>query len=599
MLESILDRLDQAEYLIVDTEFIEKDGEPPVPICIVAKELHSQEVMKVWLEGGKISSPFIFTDNHIFVAFAADAELRVFNAMDWKLPHTILDLLAEFRRQFNGVETLSNGMPLGKGRGLLDACAIYGVPSISIVIKDSMRKRIIAGPPFTEEEKEDILNYCLSDVLETEDLLKKMLPGIDMPRALLRGEYMKVVTAMEDNGIPIDTALLNRFQIHWDELKIRLIDVLDKDTHFYEGTHFKMNRFIEYLIKNNMAWPLTEKGQPILDSNTLRDMVVVYPQLESFQVLRSMLSANRKISLKVGTDGRNRVALMPFASKTSRNQPSSTAFIFGITSAFRHLIKPQEGKGIAYIDYEQQEFMIAAALSGDQNMIDAYKSGDPYMKFAILAGAAPEGATKATHRAVRDLYKQCILAIQYGMMEDSLGIRIGKPAIFAKELIQQHKRVFWKYHEWQQHKVKERTFANPKGTISTSLGWTYRPEHRNKKAVRSVCNFPMQATGAEMIRLACICLDEAGIKLLAPVHDAIMIEFDLDKEEEMIKKAQEIMEKVSEVLLGEGNRVRTEAYIVRYPGSFVGDKGLEVREQIMKTLEEIESNFKETHESQE
>jgi hypothetical protein len=48
-------------------------------------------------------------------------------------------------------------------------------------------------------------------------------------------------------------------------------------------------------------------------------------------------------------------------------------------------------------------------------MMDAYRSGDPYLAFAKQAGAAPPDATKVTHKAVREQFKQCVLAVQYGM----------------------------------------------------------------------------------------------------------------------------------------------------------------------------------------
>ena len=47
------------------------------------------------------------------------------------------------------------------------------------------------------------------------------------------------------------------------------------------------------------------------------------------------------------------------------------------------------GYGVAYIDWSQQEFGIAAALSGDLAMQQAYQSGDPYLAFAKQVGAAP------------------------------------------------------------------------------------------------------------------------------------------------------------------------------------------------------------------
>ena len=81
----------------------------------------------------------------------------------------------------------------------------------------------------------------------------------------------------------------------------------------------------------------------------------------------------------------------------------------------RGLIKPPPGHGVAYIDWSQQEFGIAAALSGDANMLAAYQSGDPYLAFAKQAGAVPQDATKQSHSAQRDLFKACVLAVQYGM----------------------------------------------------------------------------------------------------------------------------------------------------------------------------------------
>jgi hypothetical protein len=70
------------------------------------------------------------------------------------------------------------------------------------------------------------------------------------------------------------------------------------------------------------------------------------------------------------------------------------------------------------LDYTQQEFGIAAALSGDPNMMAAYRTGDAYLGFAKQAGAVPEGATKESHGPIRDQFKQCVLGVQYGLSGD-------------------------------------------------------------------------------------------------------------------------------------------------------------------------------------
>src|SRR5262249_31832041 len=158
--------------------------------------------------------------------------------------------------------------------------------------------------------------------------------------------------------------------------------------------------------------------------------------------LRSSLSELRLNDLSVGQDHRNRVILSTFRSRTGRNQPSNTKFIFGTSVWLRGLIKPPPGYGVAYIDWKQQEFGIAASLSGDKTMQAAYLSGDPYLAFAKQARAVPQDATKETHSSQRELFKQCVLAVQYGMESRSLAMRIAQPEIVARELLRAYRQTY-------------------------------------------------------------------------------------------------------------------------------------------------------------
>src|SRR5262249_57666697 len=119
-----------------------------------------------------------------------------------------------------------------------------------------------------------------------------------------------------------------------------------------------------------------ESGKLDLSDDAFRQSARIYPQVAPLRELRSALSEMRLNDLAVGRDGRNRTLLSPFRARTSRNQPSNSKFIFGPSVCLRSLIQPREGTAVAYIDWEQQEFGIAAALSGDSLMKDAYNSGD-------------------------------------------------------------------------------------------------------------------------------------------------------------------------------------------------------------------------------
>ena len=62
---------------------------------------------------------------------------------------------------------------------------------------------------------------------------------------------------------------------------------------------------------------------------------------------------------------------------------------------------------------------------------------------------------------------------------------------------------------------------------------------------RSVMNFPMQANGAEMLRLACCLATERGLAVCAPVHDAILIEAPRADIEEHVAALQACMREAS------------------------------------------------------
>ena len=249
----------------------------------------------------------------------------------------------------------------------------------------------------------------------------------------------------------------------------------------------------------------------------------------------------------------------------------------------RGLIKPPPGYGIAYIDWKQQEFGIAAALSGDPAMAAAYSSGDPYLAFAKQAGAAPECATKQTHGPTRELFKQCGLAVQYGMGEDGLAARIGQSFYHARELLRLHHEVYRVFWRWSDAAV---SYAMLTGGIHTAFGWRARvPPDPN---IRSLRNFPMQANGAEMLRIACCLATERGIEVCAPVHDAVLICAPLDRLEADIASMQAAMGEASKIVLA-GFELGTDAKIVCYPDRYSDDRGAVMWERVMRHIAEREA----------
>jgi hypothetical protein len=334
------------------------------------------------------------------------------------------------------------------------------------------------------------------------------------------------------------------------------------------GYRFSANRWADFLGRRRIPWPVLDGGALALDDGTFREMARVYPDdVGPIRELRHSLSQLRLNELAVGSDDRNRCLLSAFSSRTSRNQPSNAKFIFGPSTWLRSLIRPEDGRAVAYVDWEQQEFGIAAALSGDRAMMDAYHSGDPYLAFAKQAGAVPPTATKQTHKAEREQFKVAALAVQYGMSAESLARRLNAPPCRGRDLLQLHRQVYRTYWRWSDA-VQDHAMLT--GKLSTVFGWTV---HLGADVnPRSLRNFPMQANGAEMLRLACCLATERSIKVCAPVHDALLIEGGVDEIEEVVTRTQAAMREASEVVLS-GFPLRTDAKIVRHPDRYSDDRG--------------------------
>jgi DNA polymerase I len=568
-------------------EFGGRDGNLPRPVCMVAKELRTGEIWGLWRDEFGPEPPFPIGADALFVSFTASAELGCFLALGWPMPARILDLSAEYRLLRNLDYPRGTPKELREKKGLVDACRFFGISAIGTGEKSVIRRRILEGEPFSEEEREAILDYCSGDVFPLEKLLVAMGPHIDLPRALLRGRHEITVATIENIGIPTDVEMLTAFREHWTGIQDDLIAKLDADFHVYEGRSFRRDRFAALLTRLGIKnWPLLDSGQLDLEDKTLRDMAKAYPGLAPLRELRHSLSSLRLDALAVGEDGRARAKSWPYSTKTGRNLPAPDEFIFGPSCWLRGLIKPPPGFGVAYIDWKTQEVGIAAALSGDENLMADYLSEDLYIAFGVAAGVWPKGATKKTHKALREMLKQCVLGIQYGMGPRTLAFKIGSSELMARSLIAAHKRRYPKFWRWSEALVAR---GMQGFSLSTVFGWRLHPTEYSRAT--TLMNFPMQANGAEILRLACCLGIERGVRICAPVHDAILIEAPLDRLEADITTMRAAMAEASRVVLN-GFELITECpdtgeddfpQIIRYPDRYMDKRG----DKMWKTVTEL------------
>jgi hypothetical protein len=557
----------------VDTEYQCPDGERPKPICLVAREHYSDTVLYRWLWGqSSPEPPFPIGPDVLVVAYSAPAEWSVYLALGWPLPVRILDLHAEFRWWVSGFKL--------DGYGQLDAMAAFGLKGMDEFFKIDMRARCMSGGPFSWNDEQEILDYCRQDVDGLADLFTKMEPLLEWPQALARGRYTVAVAKMEAAGIPIDVDLYRQLREHRDAIRRELVRDKGEEYGLYSDGTFEQKGFGEYLRRHEIPWPRTPSGQLSTREETFEARVGEYPELRPLYEMRTGLSQLKNDGgLAVGGDGRNRSGLRPFATSSGRNAPSTTRFVFGKSTAFRSLIKPGPQMAVAYVDWSQQEFAIAGALSGDANMQRAYLSGDCYLEFAKQAGAVPPSATKRSHGEVRDLFKTCMLGVNYSMGPQSLARRMRRSTAHARELLLLHRSVYRDYWRWVE-RVQDQAMLT--GRLETLFGW--RVNVGRDANWRSLRNFPMQATGAEMMRLAACLATERGVRVIAPIHDAYMVEdYSLVGIEMAIRELRRAMDDASRIVL-DGLVLRTDATIVRYPNRYRDPRGVPFWEQLMDVL---------------
>ena len=565
----------------IDFEYCGADGEIPNIVCMVIQDLQSDGVSRCWRDDLREmrTPPFEAGEDVAIVSYFAPAEVQSMLALDWDIDVSVIDLFAEFRCQ-------TNGNPDVGRKSLVSALQLYGLEQFIPEEKDSMRDLILSGGPWSEAQRSAILDYCQQDVVALGPLLNAMLrhapwSELQFNQALVRGRYMKAVGVMQHRGIPIDLGMLDKLNANWEDIKLNLIENVDAQYGVYVDGRFKEALFQSYLAREGIPWPRLDSGRLALDRNTFSNMSKRYPTVQPLHELRKTLGRFKLNNLAVGRDGRNRTLLSPLAAKTGRNQPRNAKFIFGPAKWIRGLIKPPEGSALAYCDWSSQEIAIAAALSDDNLLWAAYESGDPYIAFAIQAGLVPPGATKDTHKGIRNRCKSVVLGTNYGMSAYGVAQAAKIHELEAKALLQKHRETYRKFWAWAENN-KDRGLLGLK--LETCFGWPIQVTAGDVKA-NTFLNWPMQAHGAEMMRVASILAVERGIKLCAPIHDALLIEAHVDQIDSEVVRLKECMSEASEAVLGEGKVCRVDADIVRHPDRYMDEHGQQMWDQIMGLMD--------------
>jgi DNA polymerase-1 len=203
-------------------------------------------------------------------------------------------------------------------------------------------------------------------------------------------------------------------------------------------------------------------------------------------------------------------------------------------------------------DYSQIELRVLAHMSGDVNLIDAFKNDqDIHTRTAAkVFGVAPEQVTGE----MRSRAKAVNFGIVYGISPFGLAAQLGIPQAEARAYID---RYFVRYHGVREFIDTTLAAVRKEGSVRTLFG-RVRPipdiESRNANqrgfAERTAINTPLQGTAADMIKLAMIAIDreltarKLSTRMVLQVHDELLFEVPLAESDEVAALVRSQMEGV-------------------------------------------------------
>ena len=399
-------------------------------------------------------------------------------------------------------------------------------------------------------DAEVIKEYAGEDAditLQLKNIFQPQIKSSDVEKVFYEVEspLVKVLTNMEFEGIKVDVDFLNSYS------KILDKDAKEAEELVYEQAGVRFNlaspkQLGEVLFEKLKLDPKAKKtktgqyatGEDILaklanqhkicnDILTFRELA----KLKSTYVDALPLLINPKTG-RVHTSYAQAVAVTGRLSSNNpnlQNIPIRTDRGREIRKAF---IPRDENHVLVSADYSQIELRIVAAISGDENMCDAFRTGKD-IHTATAAKVFNVEESEVT-KEMRYKAKSVNFGIIYGQGAFGLAENLAISRTEAKEIIDNYKKQFPNIQQYMDDTI---AFAKENGYVQTLMGrkrWLKDITSANFTvrgfAERNAINSPIQGTAADMIKLAMIKIDEAfklkqfKSKMLLQVHDELVFD---------------------------------------------------------------------------
>ncbi len=432
---------------------------------------------------------------------------------------------------------------------------------------------------FDKKPSELAVKEISSIIYQLKPLLEKDLEKYNQINLFKKIEIplLKTLALMENEGINLDVKFLNRLS----EKTKGYVDDLAKKIHAEAGVEFNISSpkqlgeilFDKMKISKNPK--KTKTGQYSTSEEILSELSKENPFVKLILEFRSVFKLLNtyidslpkqisKNSKRIHTEYTQTVASTGRLSSINpnlQNIPIRTERGKEIRKAF---VPKNKDYFIMAADYSQIELRIIASLSGEENMISAFKNNEDIHR--STAAAVFNVPIKEVTREQRSNAKVVNFGIIYGVSAFGLSNQTNLSRKEAKDLIEKY---YIKYPKLKKFISDQISFAREKGYVETILGRRRYLKDINSRngivrsaAERNAVNAPVQGSAADVIKIAMINIqkkiikNELKSKMLLQVHDELVFDVfkpELNKFMELVKFEMENAFKIKVPLTVDSN----------------------------------------------
>lgn len=414
---------------------------------------------------------------------------------------------------------------------------------------------------------EKVKDYAAEDADVTIQLYHHFWPKLEKQEGLtklyasIEGPLVKVLSAMESEGIRIDADYLQKYAVELGS-EIALLEQKVWDTagfSFNLGSPKQVGEALFERLKLTYRGGKTKSGQYSTDEETLSDMAADSPVVSDILRHRTLTKLKstyvdalpRMVNPHTGRIHSSFNQTIAATGRLSSNNPNLQNIPVRSPEGarIREAFIPRDDDHILLAaDYSQIELRLIAAISGDEGMLEAFRAEQDIHR--ATAAKVFDTPYDEVSREQRYKAKTVNFSIIYGAGAQNLSRQLGIKRAEAKELIDNYFAKYPGLRRYMEHTVTE---ARERGYVSTLMGRRryLRDIHSRNSLLRSnaermAINTPIQGTAADMIKIAMISINHAlrqggfRTKMILQVHDELV--FDAHKDE--VTQLQPVIEEL-------------------------------------------------------